>query len=171
MCEGMNPAGDKYSPEREVTAKFLETVGGWLDSTSEVFVVLRYLRAAGAKDYAFIKTRGEFAALIASVPNGTDIIVFRDPQLPLRDRVTPEFIARAKAHVAEGVEYMFVRMRPDKAGDLRLFGEMGDTHATLAEDLGEELGEEVAFGACPRFIDPDNDRMISASKGGIDGPR
>jgi hypothetical protein len=167
----MNPIGDKYSPEREVTPKFLETVGSWLDSGPEVFVVLRYLRAAGAKDYAFIKTRDEFAALVALVPNGTDIIVFRDPQLRLRGRVAAEFIARAKANVGDGAEYMFVRMRPKKAGDLRLFGEMGDTHATLAEDLAEESGEEVAFGACPSFIDADNDRMISASKGGIDGPR
>jgi hypothetical protein len=171
LCGGMNPIGDKYSPEREVTPRFLETVAGWLDSRSEIFVVLRYLRAAGAKDYAFIKTRDEFAALVASVPNGTDIIVFRDPQLPLRGRVTAEFVALAKAQVADGAEYMFVRMRPERAADLRLFGEMGDTHATLAEDLGEESGEEVAFGACPRFIDADNDRMISASKGGIDGPR
>jgi len=167
----MNSSGDTYNPEREVTAKFLETVGVWLDSRTEVFVVLRYLRAAGAKDYAFIKTRSEFAALVASVPNGTDIIVFRDLQLPLRGRVTAEFVARAKACVADGAEYLFVRMRPKKSGDLRLFGEMGDLHATLEEDLGDESGEEVAFGACPRFIDADNETKISASKGGIDGPR
>lgn len=167
----MIPTGDKYSAEREVTPRFLETVGQWTDSSSEVFVVLRYLRAAGAKDYAFVKTRAEFSALVDSVAEGTDIIAFRDPQLQLRGRVTAEFIARAKALVSEGDEYMFVRMKPERAGDLKLFGEMGDTHATLAEDLGEEAGEEVAFGPCPRFIDPDNERMVSASKGGIDGPR
>jgi hypothetical protein len=41
----------------------------------------------------------------------------------------------------------------------------------LVEDLMEEMGEQVAFGACPDFIHADNNRMISASKGGIDGPR
>jgi hypothetical protein len=66
---------------------------------------------------------------------------------------------------------MFVRTSPKKAGDLRLFGEMGDTHVALGEDLGEQMGEEVAFGLCPRFNDSDSDQMISASKGGIDGPR
>src|SRR5919109_648780 len=147
--------GDNCSPEREVTPKFLETVGQWIDSSSEIFVVLRYLRAAGAKDFAFIKTRAEFAALAEAVPVETDIIAFRDPQLPLRGKVTAEFIARAKSHVADGDEYMFVRIAPDKLGDVRLFGAMGDTHATLGEDLSEEIGEVVAFGACPRFIDPD----------------
>jgi hypothetical protein len=167
----MIPTGDKYSPEREVTPRFLEIVGQWIDASSEVFVVLRYLRAAGAKDYAFIKTRAEFVSLVESVPDGTDIVVFRDPQLPLRGTVTADFIARAKTQVRDGDEYMFVRMAPKKAGDLRLFGEMGDTHATLTEDLSEAVGEEIAFGGCPHFSDADNDRMISASKGGIDGPR
>ena len=164
-------SGDKYSPERDVTPAFLDTVGHWIDLSAEVFVVLRYLRAAGAKDYAFVKTRAEFAALVESVPDGTDIIAFRDRQLPFRGKVTAQFIQQAKIHVRDGEEYLLVRRVPEKAGGLRLFGEMGDTHATLVEDLSEEVGEQVALGVCPRFIDPDNDRMISASKGGIDGPR
>jgi hypothetical protein len=167
----MKTIGDRYSPERDVTPKFLATVGGWIDSSAEVFVVLRYLRAAGMKDYAFIKTRDEFASLVDSVAEGTDMIAFRDPQLPIRGKVSKEFVESAKAQIADGIEYLFVRRRPEKIGDLRLSGGMGNTHATLTEDLEEEIGEEVALGTCPPFIDPDNDRMISASKGGIDGPR
>lgn len=166
----MIPTGDKYSPERDVTTKFLETVGRWVDSSSEAFVVLRYL-GSGVKDYAFVKTHSEFATLVEAVPNGTDIIAFRDVQLPLRGKVTADFVARAKAYVRDGDEYMFVRTTPEKAGDIRLFGSMGDTHATLTQDLSEEMDGNVAFGACPRFFDPDNEGMISASKGGIDGPR
>jgi len=167
----MITSGDKYSPERDVTPAFLDAVGRWIDLSAEVFVVLRYLRAAGAKDYAFVKTRAEFAVLVESVPDGTDIIAFRDRQLPFRGKVTAQFITQAKTHVTDGEEYMLVRRVPKKPRDLRLFGEMGDTHATLVEDLNEEIGEEVALGVCPRFIESDNDRMISASKGGIDGPR
>jgi hypothetical protein len=135
---------------------------------------MRYLRAGGAKDYAFIKSAADFAALVACVPDGTDIIVFRDPQLPLRGKVTPDFLARAMDHVSDGEEYMFVRMAPQSylpADDLRRFGEMGNTHAELARDWDDESGEEIAFGICPRFIEADHDRMISASKGGIDGAR
>jgi hypothetical protein len=164
-------AGDRYSPEREVTPKFLETVGQWVDSSSELFVVLRHLRAAGAKDYAFIKTRAEFAVVVEWLPIGTEIVVFRDRQLPLRGRVTEEFVTRAKAEVKDGDEYMVVRINRESAGDFRLCGQMGDTHETLMEDLAAEMGQEVAFGRCPPFFEADNDRMISASKGGIDGPR
>ena len=165
-----------YNPERDVTPAFLETVGQWIDASAspEIFVVLRYLRAGGAKDYAFIRSRVDFAALVACVPEGTDIVVFRDSQLPLRGKVTPEFLARAMDHVRDGEEYMLVRMAPEShrpAGDLRRFGEMGCTHAELARDLEDEIGEEVALGKCPRFIDADHERMISASKGGIDGSR
>jgi hypothetical protein len=165
-----------YKPERDVTPAFLETVGQWIEASpdSEVFVVLRYLRAAGAKDYSFIRSRADFSSLIASVPDGTDIVVFRNLQLPLRGHVTPQFITRAMAQVPDGEEYMFVRMVPQShqpAGDLRRFGEMGDSHVELARDWEDETGEEVAFGPCPRFIDADHDRMISASKGGIDGAR
>jgi len=165
-----------YNPERDVTPAFLETVGQWIEesASSDVFVVLRYLRAAGAKDYAFITSRADFAALIASVPDGTDIVVFRDPQLPLRGKVTPEFLARAMNHLSDGEEYMLVRMSPDShlpAGDLRRFGEMGGSHAELTQVLEDEIDEEIALGICPRFIEADHDRMISASKGGIDGAR
>ena len=165
-----------YNPERDVTPAFLKTGGQWIEerADSEVFVVLRYLRAGGAKDYAFIRSAADFDALVACVLDGTDIVVFRDPQLPLRGRVTPEFLAGAMDHVRDDEEYMFIRMRPESyrsADDLRRFGEMGESHSALARDLEDEIGEEVAFGICPRFIDADHDRMISASKGGIDGAR
>ena len=164
-------SSDIYNQERDVTPKFLETVGRWIDVSSEVFGVLRYLRAAGAKDYVFIKSRDEFTALVECVSVGTDIIVFRDPQLPLRGRVTPEFINRAKELIRDGEEYMFVKLVPERREDLTLFGEMGETHAELVEDLSDEMGEEVAVGLCPNFWDRDNDGIVSAAKGGIDGPR
>jgi hypothetical protein len=92
----------------------------------------------------------------------------------LRGKVTPEFLAPAKAHLTDGEEYLFLRLSPDSdhpASDLRLSGGMGDSHAELTRDWEDEVDQEVAFGPCPPFTDADNERMISASKGGIDGPR
>jgi hypothetical protein len=162
-------SSNKYNPERDVTPNFLETVGRWIDASSEVFVVLRYLY--GMRDYALIKSREEFAVLVESVSVGTDILVFRDAQLQLRGRVTPEFIARAKALIRRGEEYILVKLASERSGVLTLPGKMGETNAELLEDLSEEMGEEVAVGACPNFMERDNDGMVSASKGGIDGPR
>ena len=45
---------------------------------------------------------------------------------------------------------------------------MGDTHASLRDDMLEFVGEEVAVGPCPDFIAADGPTMISASKGGIE---
>ena len=73
--------------------------------------------------------------------------------------------------INDGDEYLYVKMQPLMDDDIRAFGEMGDTHNYMDEDLREHMGKEVAIGYCPPFIDPDNDAMISASKSGIAGPR
>jgi hypothetical protein len=162
---------DTYSPERDISDRFLQIVATWIRESGEVLVILRYLRAAGAKDYGFVRTEDEFHGLIDILPVGTDIIVFRNQQLPLRGAVTDDFIASAKSLINDGDEYLYVKMQPLMDDDIRAFGEMGDTHNCMDEDLREHMGEEVAIGHCPPFIDPDNEAMISASKGGIDGPR
>ena len=107
------------------------------------------------------------------VPVGTDIIAFRAKQLPMRGTCTESLINRALVEIAEGVEFLIVRASPAAPEDPRLWGEMGDTHGDLRETLQDEdvFGREVALGACPPFIDADNQDMVSASKGGIDGPR
>ena len=162
---------DQYDTERDITPHFLQTVFSWLAMSSELFVVMRYLHAAGAKDYAFIHTESEFHQLIDACPKGTDIIVFRDRQLPIRGTVTAKLIAATKSLIPDGAEYLVVCTLPEKQGDVRLSGDMGDTHVALIEDLSSIDGKPVAIGSCPPFIEPDNDAMISAAKGGIDGSR
>lgn len=162
---------EKYNPERDLPPRFVQVVTAWLAAADKLFVLLRYLRSAGAKDYAFIHNETEFRQLIEACPEGTDIIVFRDRQLPIRGTVTPELIVETKSHISDGAEYLVVCMSPAEPNDLLLSGSMGDTHATLIEDLCDINGKPVALGLCPRFIDADNDAMISASKAGIDGPR
>ena len=48
---------DRYDPERDVTPEFVERVAAWIARSGEVLVVLRYLRAAGSKDFALCRTR------------------------------------------------------------------------------------------------------------------
>jgi hypothetical protein len=164
-------APDTYNPARDISDEFLATVVSWIRNANEVFVVLRYLRAGGAKDYAFVRSEAELQELIGVCPVGTDIIVFRDPQLPLRAVVDDVLISNARALLPEWKEYLYVVLAPRAASDLRLFGEMGDQESSLLEDLGEHFGETIAIGACPDFNAPDNAAMISRSKAGIDGPR
>ena len=164
-------SADIYRPERDVSDRFIETVTTWIQAFGEVFIVLRYLRAAGAKDYAFARTAEDFRQLLDVLPIGTDVIVFRDPQLPLRGAVDDDFLVAAQSLIPDGAEYMYVTMEPLTSKDIRAFGEMGGTHACMEEDLSLHPGEEIAIGICPRFIEDDHEAMISASIGGIDGPR
>ena len=161
---------DTYRPERDISDDYRSTVSSWLRGAGELFVVLRYLRAGGAKEYAFIRNDAEFDRLLHVCPVGTDIVVFRDPQLPLRGTVDAAFIDTATERLKEWKEYLFVVLPAKSADDPRLRGEMGDRR-TLVEDLSEYTEQNVAIGACPSFSAPDNESMISRSKGGIDGPR
>ena len=55
---------DTYNPDRDFTDAFRERVAGWLQATGEVFVVLRYLRAGGQKDFLFCRSASEFSELL-----------------------------------------------------------------------------------------------------------
>jgi hypothetical protein len=159
-----------YDPNRDITPRYLATVRQWIASTGEVLVIMRYLAAAGATDFALIRFAEDFDTLVDVCPEGTDIIVFRDKQLPLRGKVDMQFIQRAIELVPEAEDFLFVHLAPRSPTDPRCAGAF-DFHQNLMEELSEFPGEDVALGICPNFSQPDNEHMISAAKGGIDGPR
>lgn len=163
-------SADMYRPERDVTPAYLSTVRSWIDATGEVLVIMRYLHGGGAKDFALITSAEEFDRLIDVCPLGTDIIVFRDRMLPIRGVVDDVFVKQLRELLPDDSEYLFVNMKPEKPGDPRCFGEF-DFVRHLDSDLEDMVGETIAIGECPDFTGPDNESMISASKGGIDGPR
>ncbi len=162
---------DKYNPNRDVTPAFLERVATWISEAGEVLVILRYLRAGGAKDFALCRTRQEFESLVTSVRRGTDIEAFRHRQLPLRGVVDDSFIERAILMIPEGHEYLLVTTETEPGSRISRFHELGGSHAELRESLAELMAAEVALGDCPDYCGPDGDGMISAAKDGIDGPR
>jgi hypothetical protein len=161
---------DRFNPDRDLTLAFLATVRRWILATGEVLVVLKYLRGGGAKDLALVTTVEAFDRLVDVCPVGTNIIVIRDPRLPLRGVVDDDFVQRALDLMAESAEYLFVVTTPSSPGDPRCKGEF-DFAANLRQDLDEVRGETIALGACPDLTGPGSDSMISASRGGIDGPR
>lgn len=160
-----------YHPERDVTPTFLARVAGWIEQSGEVLVILRYLGAAGAKDFALCRTRAEFEGVVESAPNGTDIEVFRDRQLPIRGVVDDSFIRSALDSLPDGEEYLLVTFETRPGGIISRFGDIGDRQAELRESLSELIGVEVALGHCPDFNVADHEGLVSAAKGGMDGPR
>ena len=162
---------DHYNPACDVTPACLERVAAWIRTNGEVLVVLRYLRAAGSKDFALCHTQEEFESLVNSAPRGTDINVFRDRQLPLRGIVDRAFIESALQLISAGDEYPLMLAETEPGTCISRVGRIGASHAELHEDLAEVIGAEVALGRCPDWCCPDNDALVSAAKGGIDGPR
>lgn len=160
----------RYRPERDITPAFLQRVHGWIRESSEVLVVLRYLCRAGYRDFALIDSVEAFDRLIQVCPRGTDIIVFRDPQLPLRGVADDDLMAAAQGIAAAVHECLLVELGSQQTGDPRLRG-TSDSANHLMDDLRDLRGEPIAFGPCPAYWEEDNSAMISASKGGIDGPR
>ena len=163
-------SADPYKPERDVTPAYVSTVRNWIETTGEVLVIMRYLRAAGAKDYAIVTSAEEFHRLVDVCPIGTDIIVFRDRMLPMRGVVDHFFAKLVRESLPEDLEYLLVKMKPEKPDDPRCVGLCGYVRH-FDSDLEDMVGETIAIGECPNFSRPDNEGMISASKGGIDGPR
>jgi hypothetical protein len=161
----------RYRPARDVSPEFLNTARVWIARTGEVFVLLRYLAAAGAKDHALCKTFPEFEALVASAPRGTDIMVFRDPQFQERGVVTDEFTERVLAATPEGTEFLLLSAETEPGTCISREAASGDTVEDLREILQEFRGRAVAFGPWPDFLSRDREDMISAAKEGIDGPR
>jgi hypothetical protein len=163
--------GDTYNPDREINDSFLAKVMEWIEATGEVFVALRYLRMAGARDYALCRSQEEFLSLIEIVPIGTDIIVFQDKQLPLRGIASSAFDEAVLNEIPDGTEFLLAGLEPLRSGDPRLSIDTDETHTEMRSSLAEAAGRSIAVGTMPPFHLRDNDRMISASKGGIDGPR
>src|SRR4051794_5113225 len=157
-------AMDSYDPARDLSDEFADRVASWIGRTGEVLVVLRYLRAAGAKDFALCRSRAEFEKIIELVAPGTDIEVFRNPQLPIRGIVTDDFIAECCAAIRDGDEYLLLTFarRPESA--ISRSSNMGDTIAELREALEEHRGKQVAVGPLPDFNAPDHEDMTSRSK-------
>jgi hypothetical protein len=162
---------DRYSADRDISPAFVAQVIGWIRASSEVFVLLRYLRAGGRKDVAFCRSAEAFQRIIDAAPIGTDIIVFQERQLPFRGTADEAFVISALAAIRDGEEYALATLGTAEGSDLSAAWSMGDTHADLLAELDGLRGQDVACGPCPDFNAPDGPTIISAAKGGVDGPR
>lgn len=138
---------------------FLARVSKLFSAQREVLVLFRYPRAAGSKDFIFFSDMHSFQSQLDSKPPATNVIVYSEPQLPLRGRVDSEFISRALEFIEDGSEYLVLCLektvhdyRPHHYWE-SFDDSAGETHEELSESLSEYLGKVVAVGLWPPWPD------------------
>lgn len=146
---------------------FTELVRRWLEQNGEIFVVVRYSHAAGARDYLFFSSFSDFRDLVSSLPPMADIIVFRDKQLPIRGIADDALLKRALNEIKDGEEYLLTEV---ERVDLRsTYYTEGISHDELCSEFKDFRGKEVAAGVMPEWSRRDCEEMQSAVKPFADG--
>jgi hypothetical protein len=138
---------------------FLGTVSDWLQASGEVFVVIRYAYAAGAKDYLFIQSAQQLQALLATLPPRSDVIVFRHRQLPIRGIADNALLEQAITAIPEGTSWFLLYLGGEKPGDSSSAGD--NSHQALKTAIAEHQGRCVAIGPDPPFHEADSAEMQS----------
>src|SRR5262249_25783868 len=154
---------------RDITPAFVDRVADWIATHGEVFVVVRWV--GGFRDFALCRSRADFERIIEMIHDGTELIVFRDRQLPIRWRVNEELIARALERVPDGAEHLVITARTKPDCCLSAGVSENNSRADLEETLRDWWDVDVATGVCPDFWVADHEAMISRAKGGVEGPR
>ena len=126
--------------------------------------MIRFHASAGAKSFEFFRSLGTLEGRLQELRPRTCVIVFREPQLPLRGRVDEEFIRKALALVPDGEEFLVTALERTTIGPASWFHDAaGESHGELAEELRGNYcyGRQVAVGPYPPWLN-DDDGVISA---------
>lgn len=149
-----------YAPITDT--RFLATVKSWLHSKPELLVLIRYWHVASSKDFEFFSSFEMFSERLRKLPHLACVIVFRQPQLPIRGIIDDAFIARCLQSILDGSEYLVTETVQRVIGHVSWFHHAeGESHAELREDLEDCRGALVAVGLDPPWLH-DTEDVISA---------
>ena len=123
---------------------FLDRVKSYFNTNSEVLILVRYSRHAGAKDFRFLSSFTAFESLLVPLRASTSLTVFKNPDLPYRGIVDDAFIAQCLISIAEGAEFFILDMGNNDHTT-------GETHEELRDALEDFRGRRVALGPYPPF--------------------
>ena len=142
--------------------EFLKTLEHWLVGPSELLVQICYSRAAGSKGFEFFMSFAALSERLSQLPPETCVVVFRQPQLPLRGVVDDAFIRKCLSSIRDGSEFLVVETELRTAGRYSWFHDAaGETHDELRESLEHSRGTPVAVGEYPQWLE-DSPDVISA---------
>jgi hypothetical protein len=145
--------------------RFLSRVESWIDKRGEVLALIKYANAAGSRDFTFFNDVREFRSKLERLPPNTWVIVYGEPQLPLRGRVDDALITAALELIPDGNEYLVVSLEktveqyPPNYRREYYEETAGETHWELKEALEEFRGRPVGVGLFPPWPDDSEDTV------------
>jgi hypothetical protein len=136
----------------------------WIEITEEMFVVIRYSRSAGSKDYFFFNSFPAYQATIRCLPAEAEVILFRERQLRYRGIADENFRMVIKSHWRAGEEWFAAELVYNEALNMDLWWKDASEIDVTFEDFAGML---VAAGPIPDWIADDHEGMQS---GLVPGP-
>jgi hypothetical protein len=135
--------------------QFLGRVESWIAKHGEVLALFKYVNAAGSRDFTFFNDVRDFRSGLERLPPNTWVIVYGEPQLPLRGRVDDALIIAALGRIPDGSEYLIVCLEktveryPPHYRREYYEETAGETHEELREGLEGFRGRPVGVGLFP----------------------
>jgi hypothetical protein len=84
----------------------MKRIADSIQAHGEVLVLIRWPDAGGSKSFELFREMSAFMGRLAPLPERTSVIVFTQPQLPIRGMVDDELIRRAVEHISASTEYL-----------------------------------------------------------------
>lgn len=162
------------SPTSTLDPAFQSTVANWIESTGEVFVVIRYPWMAGNKSYELFHQFDAFVSTISGLRPSTLVVVLKGHHLPIRGRFDDELRSKIRNAIPEGAEWLIIGLEEIHRPYYQHFPYTeGDTRESLEEDLNDEnsdlRGMPVAAGLMPPWYDHDSEAITKAFVPNSDG--
>ncbi len=149
---------------------------GWL-AQGPVLALARFLRAAGARDWAVASSEDELCAFVRRAPVGAEVLVIH-PRVLARFVPVREYPAQRAAIVeaagAEEVLAVAIGHQPRFQWEPPWLSFAVDEHAASMDDAIASLAAQsrnLLIGAMPNYLSDDDELLVSAVVGNVSGPR
>lgn len=135
---------------------FKEAVAAVLDSVGEIAALFRFHAAAGDRSYEFFRTAELFCERLDELPPQTKVLVFREPQFPIRGTADDALIERVREALPDVGDWTVVRTSLITMGSESWYHDFdGSSQKELESELRDDFfwGHPVAIGVTPNWHD------------------
>jgi hypothetical protein len=150
--------------------EFEKQVSNWLRDNPELLVLNRLNRAAGRKDWYFVRDVSDLSTILDRLRPLDCLTVYSGPQLPYRGTAKDDATwTDALGLFAEAEEAVFGELVESDPQLHRAFEAVPGDEEWVEEWLTERPNAVIVFGPYPPFLDPDPTVALDAVLPNADG--